>query len=155
MRLRTMTAYPSCVRSIACRLRTLAVATVLVASCTTPPPQPTLYERMGGNATIVVIVDETIDEVASDPRTKRSFDGVNMKKLKQSIVMQLCVLAGGPCKYEGETMHEAHKGLKITAAEFDLMVAELRLSLDRHVATPEKNELLRLLAPMKRDVVTS
>jgi hemoglobin len=51
-------------------------------------------------------------------------------------------------------MRESHKGLRITNAEFDLLVQFLRDALDRNkVGESEKNELLRLLAPMKRDIV--
>lgn len=131
------------------------LAAALLAACASPPggPEATLYTRMGGMPVITQVVGETIDAVVADPRTKRSFDGIKLPALKESIAKQICVLAAGPCKYEGEVMRKAHKGLNITDSEFDLMVAVLRESLNRHVGEREKNELLRLLAPMKRDVV--
>jgi hemoglobin len=126
-----------------------------LAGCATAPAgqEATLFTRMGGMPTINKVVGETIDAVVADPKTKRSFEGIKLPTLKESIAQQFCVLAGGPCKYEGEVMRKAHKGLNITDSEFDLMVAALRTSLDRYVGEREKNELLRLLAPMKRDVV--
>jgi hemoglobin len=51
-------------------------------------------------------------------------------------------------------MKESHAGLNITEAEFYLTVQFLRDALDARVGEREKNELLRLLAPMKRDIVT-
>ena len=52
-------------------------------------------------------------------------------------------------------MDKVHKGLKNTEAEMNLMVQWLREACDKAgVGTREKNELLRLLAPMKRDIVT-
>ena len=135
----------------------LAVPVVLLvlAGCAGIPPDATLYQRLGGEAVLKAVVDETIDSVAADPRTRRSFQGIKLVTVKQSIVSQLCVVSKGPCKYEGETMQNAHRDAKITDAEFDLMVATLRESLDRHVGTREKNELLKLLAPMKRDIVSA
>ena len=132
-----------------------AVACLAIAAgCAGPPTtDPSLYQRMGGLPVITKVVDETIDAVVTDSKTKRSFDGIKISPLKENIVKQVCLLAGGPCKYEGENMRKAHKGLNITDSEFDLLVAALRDSLNRHVGEREKNELLRLLAPMKRDVV--
>jgi hemoglobin len=42
----------------------------------------------------------------------------------------------------------------VTSAEFELFVETFRTALDKHVGTKEKNELLKILAPMKRDIVT-
>jgi hemoglobin len=56
--------------------------------------------------------------------------------------------------YEGETMQNSHRDLKITTAEFELFVEAFRTSLNKHVGEREKNELLKILAPMKRDIVT-
>ena len=100
------------------------------------------------------IATELIDETAADPRTRRSFDKVDMKRLKEKVALQICALTAGPCKYDGDPMKEVHAGLKITEAEFYAMVDIARGVLDRHVGEREKNELLRLLAPMKRDIVT-
>ncbi len=91
--------------------------------------------------------------MSKDSRTKRSFEGVKLVQLKQSIVNQLCRLTGGGCEYDGETMKKAHADAKITTAEFELFVQSFRDALDRHVATREKNELLKIVAPMKRDIV--
>ena len=65
------------------------------------------------------------------------------------------MLTGGRCEYDGETMINAHKDAKITTAEFEVFVAAFRDSLDRHTNTHEKNELLKILAPMKRDIVST
>ena len=113
-----------------------------------------LFTRIGGLPVLTKIVDESIDEVAQSPRTKRSFDGIKLKPLKESIVAQLCKIAGGGCVYEGETMLNSHRDAKISEAEFDAFVDIFRNTLNRHLATREKNELLKILAPMKRDIVT-
>ena len=109
---------------------------------------------MGGAPVVAKAVDDLIDRSASDPRTKRSFKDANVERLKKKLREQVCALAAGPCRYTGDPMVEVHKGLKIDEAEFYLMVQFLRESLERHgVRDAEKNELLRLLAPMKRETV--
>jgi len=131
-------------------------AAVLAAACAAPPERaPTLYARLGGEPVMKRVVGETIDRAATDPRTKRSFDGVKLKRVKDLIVEQICSLTGGGCTYTGDPMDKVHKGLKNTEAEMDLLVQFLRDALDgAGVGTAEKNELLRVLAPMKRDIVT-
>ena len=114
----------------------------------------TLYDRLGGEAGVHAIADALIDRVAADPAHGASFRDTNLKRIKQLLAEQLCELAGGGCRYSGSPMKESHAGLHITQADFYDMVATLRTILqERHVSVGATNELLRLLAPMKRDVV--
>lgn len=132
----------------------VALAVALLACASNTGPGATLYARLGGEPGVAAIVDRTIDRSVADPRTRRSFVDIKLRTLKDSIAQQICSISGGGCKYEGETMARAHKDARITAAEFDAMVTILREELDRQgVDAGAKNELLRLLAPMKRDVV--
>ena len=126
------------------------------AACAAPSPSaaPTLYERIGGAPAVRRIVDDVIDRTVADPRTERSFRESKIDRVKEKLREQLCNVAGGGCKYTGDPMDEVHKGLKITEGEWNLMVQFLRESLERTgVPDAEKNELLRILAPMKRDIV--
>ncbi len=133
------------------------LAGLLLAACAAPGPaaSPSLYARMGGEPVVKRVVDETIDRAATDARTRRSFDGVKLARVKEKFAEQVCELSGGPCKYTGDPMDQVHKGLRNTEAELNLLVQFLRDALDgAGVGLAEKNELLRLLAPMKRDIVT-
>ncbi len=113
-----------------------------------------LYERLGGAEGVAAIADALIDRVAADPRLGRSFEDTNLKRIKTLLAEQICDLSGGPCRYSGDSMKESHAGLHISEAEFYGMVADLRDILhERHVSEGATNELLRLLAPLKRDVV--
>jgi hemoglobin len=137
-------------------LSALTLTFVITTSCIAVAQDQNLYERIGGQQILSRVVSETIDKTSSDPRTKRSFDGIKLAKLKESITTQLCQLTGGGCHYEGDTMQKSHADAKITTAEFELMVQNLRDALDhQYVGTREKNELLKILAPMKRDVVNN
>ena len=115
----------------------------------------TLYERLGGQKTVADFVSETVELSATDQTIKRSFDKVDLKKLKVKVTEQICALTGGPCNYSGDSMKLAHQGLDITEAEFYGFVEIFRGTLNRaNVPEGAKNELLRILAPMKRDIVT-
>lgn len=126
-------------------------ASVLPALAESDKP---LYDRLGGMRQINDIVSKTIDRTSSDPRTKRSFEGIKLAAVKESVAQHLCELSGGPCKYEGASMAKAHAGLAITSEEFDIMDAYLAEELSAHgVADADKAELQKLLGPMKPDVV--
>lgn len=113
-----------------------------------------LYDRLGGQAGVQRLSEELIDLSSTDARTKRSFDKVDLKRLKRLLAEQLCALTGGGCVYSGDDMKTSHAGLNITEEEFYRMVEHLREVLDRNgVGTREKNELLARLAPTKRDIV--
>jgi len=138
-------------------MRTLWVPLLLLAACAAPDPaaKPTLYERLGGPPVVTRVVAETIDRAATDPRTSRSFKDVKLQHVKDMIVEQICSLGGGGCKYTGDPMDKVHGPLRIKESEMDLLVQFLRDALDHNgVGQAEKNELLRILAPMKRDIVT-
>lgn len=115
-----------------------------------------LYEQLGGSQKIALIAQHVIDRVAHDPRTMRSFEGVRLGHLSASVANYLCKVADGPCVYDGETMKNAHADLHIQGSEFDLMVQALRDELDAQgVSAAAKNELLRRLAPTRKDIVHS
>ncbi len=120
-----------------------------------PTPEASLYQRIGGKAMLTRLSNQTLDIVSKDPNTSRSFEGVKMTTLKQSLADFLCVKTGGDCVYEGETMKKSHQEANITMAEYELLVDVLRQRMDQNgVGTREKNELLKILAPMKHDIVT-
>ena len=133
----------------------LLASAILAASARAAPPEASLYERLGGEPVVTTVVEQTMARMAADPAVNQSLDGVNLKKLDAKIVLQVCALAGGGCVYDGEDMKAAHDGMNIGQREFYALVEALRAALDDHgVGEREKNELLRLLAPMKRDVVS-
>jgi hemoglobin len=117
-------------------------------------PPGSLYARLGGTANVTAFVSETIDKISSDPATNQSFDKVNVQHVKDMIVDQICSLTGGGCSYTGDTMKDTHAGHHITNADFMTTVEVLRAAMRRHdVPLAARNELLEILAPMKRDTV--
>lgn len=127
---------------------------LLLLSGIAASPAPRLYDALGGEAGVAAIADSLIDRVSADPKLGRSFKDSNLDRIKKLLAEQICDLSGGPCRYSGDSMREVHAGHHISEAEFFGMVADLRAVLRRrHVSQGATNELLRLLAPMKRDVV--
>ena len=132
----------------------LASAAGCASHPSSTPLSESLYQRLGGADGTQAIAVALIDRVAADPRLGRSFQDTNLPRIKKLLAEQLCELSGGPCRYSGDSMRDTHAGLHISEAEFYGMVADLREILrERHIDQGSTNELLRLLAPMKRDVV--
>jgi hemoglobin len=118
------------------------------------PAQATLFARIGGENVLRPVVARVVDRTAADPRSHHHFEGVRLSYLKDSIYKFICRLSGGGCDYDGETMQRTHSHLQIRASEFDALVQVMREELDRAQAPQgPKNELLRKLAPFKRDIV--
>jgi hemoglobin len=116
--------------------------------------EKSLYERLGGKPAITAVVDEFVARVAADTRINRLFGGTDVPRFKMLLVDQICEASGGPCKYTGRDMKAAHRGMGITNAQFDALVEDLVGALDMlQVAAKEKNELLAVLGPMRRDIV--
>ncbi len=135
-------------------LRLSLLSGLLTVGAATATSSASLYERLGGQPGIEHIATALIDRAAADPHTGRSFKDSNLKRVKEKLAEQLCQLSGGPCTYTGDTMRESHAGHDIREGEFYRMVEMLKDVLnERGVGLRETNELLRLLAPMKRDVV--
>jgi len=66
----------------------------------------------------------------------------------------VCQASGGPCTYSGRDMKTTHKGMKVTTAAFNALVEDLVSALDTfNVGKQEKDELLAVLGPMKKDIV--
>jgi hemoglobin len=118
------------------------------------PGPDSLYVRIGGEPELHAIVTDFAARLYADSEIAPFYKGVTRSKFTLHLQQQLCVLSGGGCVYEGEGMREVHAGLKIQQAQFYRLVEILRSTLkDEHVALRERNEMLALLAPMKRDVI--
>ena len=108
---------------------------------------------------ITAVVDDFVARAAADKRISPFFTGAaadpkRLAALKQNLVDQVCQATGGPCKYKGKDMKSAHAGMNVSNAEFDALVEDLSLTLDKFkVGAKEKGELLGALAPMRADIV--
>jgi hemoglobin len=141
---------------------TVVAVAALVAGCASGGMQSdsmsmekkSLYDRLGGKPAITAVVDDFIGNVAGDARINKRFATADIPRLKMMLVDQICQASGGPCIYKGASMKDAHKGMKITDAEFNALVEDLVKSLDKFkVGAQEKNDLLGALGGMKPDIV--
>ena len=127
--------------------------------------EKSLYERLGGEPAIRAVCDDFVARAASNPDVnffRKNVPGAQEWKpsdeelatFKRRLVQFVSMAAGGPQKYEGASMKEAHKGMKITEKEFNAIAGDLKASLEKFkVPEREKNELLARVAATKADMV--
>jgi hemoglobin len=116
--------------------------------------QGSLYQRLGEKPAITAVVDDFVARVAADSRINARFANANIPRLKKNLVDQICEASGGPCTYTGRDMKTMHAGMQISNADFDALVGDLVAALNKFkVPEREKNELLSVLGPMRKDIV--
>lgn len=124
------------------------------------PPSRTLWERLGGESGVRKIVDEFVVLAVADLRVdftrggKHPLTAETAAHLKKELVDFVSQAAGGPYRYAGRGMKEEHRGMAITDAEFDALVADLKQSLRRNQVPPEDADaLLGLAEATRKDIV--
>jgi hemoglobin len=134
-------------------MRTSSILLLVFMSCGARAGT-TLFDAMGGEATLRAAVDHFADVVEADDRINFTFADTDMMKFKQLLFDQLCNLSGGPCKYGGRDMRTAHEKLKINNAEFNALAEDLYIGLQQAgVSYRLQNKLMAKLAPMQRQIV--
>lgn len=125
-------------------------------------PESPLYERLGGVYNIATVVDDFIerlyvnDILNANPKIKGARDRVPKAGLKFRVTALVCQVTGGPEKYTGRTMKEAHQHLNITEKEWQAMLADFTKTLDKFkVPGHEQKELIAIVESTKKDIVIS
>ncbi len=131
------------------------MAAVTPASAFPVAPAAGLYQAFGEQAGIRALMDDFVARLKADTRIGDQFKDANAANLAKQLGDQLCQLSGGPCVYKGPNMKEAHASMDITRAHFNALVEVLQQSMDaRGIPFTRQNQMLALLAPMHRDVIT-
>ena len=137
-------------------MRSLLLVVVLsLAACAQQPPKDdSLYRDLGEQAGITHIVEGMLLNIAADPRIVRHFENIDIVRLRDKLVEQICVEAGGPCTYTGDSMEESHKGQNLTPSDFNALVENLQDAMSAQgVPMSAQNRLLARLAPMRAQVI--
>jgi hemoglobin len=126
-------------------------------------PRKSLFERLGGEPGIRGIVQETNDRALRDRRvnltregTAREWSGspADLRTLNDRMTEFFLAVTGGPGQYAGRELPEAHRGMRITDAEFQAYKEDLRAALEaRHILAPDAREFLRLFEDFRGEVV--
>src|SRR5690242_2241970 len=95
-----------------------------------PSGTVSLYVELGGTEGITKVVDVFLRRINSDARINTLFAKSDHNDLRRLVIEQLCEASGGPCKYSGRSMEEAHSGLNLTNADFSAFMGDLIAAMD-------------------------
>jgi hemoglobin len=149
------TGYPAARPAIVVGVCWLLTSTACMTASPPPPPvqEASLYQRLGGQATITTMVDDGIGYISADARINRRFADVSGDALKRNLVAFICERTGGPCVYRGKNMADAHEGMFVRDDEFDALVEDLGKAMDKaRVGPRERAEVAALLAKLRNAI---
>lgn len=139
-------------------LITVFLATGAALFHTNPQAQTTdasLFNALGAQPGLTALMHTFVEQLAVDERTRIYFSNADKVRLKEQLFDQLCMLSGGPCVYRGAKMRGVHRGLEIGRSDFNALVEVLQDCMDAQgIGFRTQNQLLALLAPMHREIVT-
>ncbi len=128
---------------------------------TAPDPAPVredlreTFEAFGGKPGLDALMEEFMAVMLEDPRMRPFFEAADQERVKAQLSLQFCAILGGGCTYAGRDMRSSHAELGITRADFNALVEDLQIAMERRgIPFRHQNRLLAVLAPMHREIVT-
>lgn len=106
----------------------------------TPSEHETLYERVGGEDGISLLVESFYDRVLADPELRPFFEDTAMDKLRRMQHEFFTAALGGPGDYSGRPLDQAHAGRGIEARHLQRFVGHLLAVLDEEFDLEEEDE---------------
>ena len=117
----------------------------------------TLYARLGGYDAIAAVTDDLLPRLMSDRLLARFWQNRaadSVRREKQLLIDFLCASAGGPLYYTGRDMPTSHKGMGITARDWDSFFGHVQATLNKFgVPARERGEVLGFVDSLKASIV--
>jgi len=146
--------------SVVCLLVSLWGGAATCADRKAAPAGPSLYERVGGINNIAVLIDDVIersyvDEVfKANPQIEEAHKRYPKAAYKFNATALACMVMGGPQKYTGRSLKDAHQHLRVTEVEWQELKKIFRESMASFkVPQKEQDEILGIIESTKGDVV--
>ncbi len=79
----------------------------------------TAYEVMGGEGPVRAVLEALYEQLFVDPIVGFLFEGKDREHIVSAQVALTCAFLGGPQRYEGRPLPEAHAKLPLLAGHFD------------------------------------
>ncbi len=115
-----------------------------------------LYYAIGGRASLVAAVHGFYDRLFADPEIAPFFPNGVTAQHKAYLVTVLGEALGGPERYRGPDLAEAHRHLRITDHHFNLVAGHLDGTLDDlNVPRDLTDQIIAIVATLRHVVVTA
>ncbi len=100
----------------------------------------TPYDAIGGEVAVRAVLQTLYDQLFVDPIVGFLFDGKDKAHLIDQQLAFTCRFLGGPQRYTGKPLPEAHASLPLLPGHFDRRHHLLALALERHGVPSEVRE---------------
>jgi hemoglobin len=115
-----------------------------------------LYARIGGRFAVAAAVDGLYERILDDPDLAPYFADVGIEQLKAHQRTFITSALGGPERYAGRPLDDAHRHLQITETAFTKVVGHLTETLTAlGVADEAIAAIVGALAPLEPQIVSS
>ncbi len=138
----------------------LSVAGLAGASENKSAKAPSLYERLGGADKIAVVTDEIIERayasevLHANPAIAEAHARFPKAAYKFKVTLLVCQATGGPYRYVGRSLKEAHQHLYVAETEWRELISIVRESMSKYeVPRKEQEEVIAGLEKTKGDIV--
>jgi hemoglobin len=114
------------------------------------------YERIGGGVAVSAVVDEFYRRLTADDQVGHYFDGVSLPTLKRHQTLMITAILGGPNRYDGRPLDEAHAPLAINDSDYNRVGSHLVACLtDAGVPDDIKGRVADALGQVRGLIVTA
>lgn len=136
------------------RVGTIALSGLLVTACAGVQQEENLFQALGGQQGVNVIVENFIMEIARDERVIDHFAVSNVERFRTMMREHLCFIADGPCEYTGDSMIDTHVGMGVTEGDFNAIVEDMMAAMNQaKVPIGTQNRLLSRLAELRGEII--
>ena len=97
----------------------------------------TIFERVGGFATVRKIVSAFYDRILEEPSLQHYFEKVAMPRLIDHQTQFISAVMGGPASHNDEALRRVHAPHSISRTDFKKMAEILRSTLEDFDVPPD------------------
>ena len=112
-----------------------------------------MYEKYGGIGTVSRIVMRLYDRILDDDDIGPFFDDIDMPRLVDHQTKFVASLMDGPASFTDAHLAGAHRGLAISDAHFDRLVALVRETLAEFNVEDEDNQTVQNAIEARRSIL--
>lgn len=95
------------------------------------PASTSLYIRLGGQFRIAAFARDLLGRLQADPQTARFWSArstIGIHREEKLLIEYLCSVAGGPRRYSGRDLKQAHAHLSISPSDWKILLNHLHCS---------------------------
>jgi hemoglobin len=126
------------------------------SSATVAAPPVSIYESIGGHASVTAAVDLFYSKMLADPVVSGFFPGGVGAIHRKHLATLLCQALGGPEQYHGPDLAEAHREHAISDTHFDVTAGHLVATL-KELGVPDDlvDQIIGIVAGLRPVIVSA